>query len=146
MKLLLTQTIGVAAFTLQAALPYPVVDTGQTKCYDNRNEIASPMPGQPFFGQDAHFSNRAPSYTLSTDGLTVRDNITDLTWQCSPDTDGNGVLNRADKLTLAQARALPAKLNASRFAGFDDWRLPSIKELYSLIDQRLRPANAWRPH
>ncbi|MCX6925644.1 MAG: hypothetical protein NT154_20900, partial [Verrucomicrobia bacterium] len=123
MNSLLTLAIGAAAFTLQAALPYPIVDTGQTQCYDNRNEITAPTPGQPFYGQDAHFSKRAPSYTSSADGLTVRDNITDLTWQRSPDTDGNGVLNRADKLTLAQARALPAKLNASRFAGFDDWRL-----------------------
>jgi hypothetical protein len=34
---------------------YVVVDTGQTKCYDNRGEIASPKPGQPFYGQDAQF-------------------------------------------------------------------------------------------
>jgi hypothetical protein len=68
--------------------------------------------------------------------LTVHDNVTGLTWQRSPDSDGDGALTSRDKLTLAQAQALPAKLNAARFGGFTDWRLPSIKELYSLFDAR----------
>jgi hypothetical protein len=128
--------VGLPAACLRAAPPYPIVDTGQAKCYDNRNEIAPPKPGQPFYGQDAQFHAHPPSYTLSADGLTVRDNVTGLTWQHSPDTDGNGALNRSDKLTFTQAQALPAKLNAARFGGFSDWRLPSIKELYSLFDGR----------
>ena len=128
--------IGLSANALRAALPYTIVDTGQVKCYDNRNEIPPPKPGQSFYGQDAQFSAHRASYTLSTDGLTVRDNVTGLTWQRSPDTDGDGSLTRRDKLTLIQAQALPTKLNAARFGGFDDWRLPSIKELYSLFDAR----------
>ena len=121
---------------LRAAQPYTVVDTGQLKCYDNRNEISPPKPGQPFYGQDAQFNIHPSSYMLGADGLTVHDNITDLTWQRSPDTDGDGVLTRHDKLTFSQAQALPAKLNAVKFGGFDDWRLPTIKELYSLFDAR----------
>ena len=128
--------IGTLLGHMNAAQTYTIVDTGQTKCYDNRNEIAPPKPGQPFYGQDAQFQAHRPSYSLSADGLTVQDNNTGLTWQRSPDTDGNGVLNRSDKLTLTQAQALPAKLNAVRFGGFSDWRLPSIKELYSLFDGR----------
>ena len=127
---------GLAGISLRAAQSYTVVDTGQTRCYDNRSEIAPPKRGQPFYGQDAQFQGHSPSYTLAPDGLTVRDNNTGLTWQRSPDTDGDGSPTRRDKLTLAQAQALPAKLNAARFGGFDDWRLPSIKELYSLFDAR----------
>ena len=134
---------GLPVAILGAAQPYPIVATGQAKCYDNRGEIAPPKPGQPFYGQDAQFQGHPANYTLSADGLTVRDNITGLTWQRSPDTDGDGSLTRRDKLTLAQAQALPAKLNAAKFGGFDDWRLPSIKELYSLFDApRHRPQRA----
>ena len=129
-------TTGLSANALRAAQSYSIVDTGQAKCYDNRNEIAPPKPGQPFYGQDAQFRGHPASYALSADGLTVHDNVTALTWQRSPDTDGDSSLTRRDKLTLTQAQALPAKLNAAKFGGFDDWRLPSIKELYSLFDGR----------
>jgi hypothetical protein len=124
----------LSASQLRAAPGYPIVATSQIKCYDNRNEIAPPKPGQPFYGQDAQFQSHPPSYTLSPDGLTVHDNVTSLTWQRSPDTDGDGLLTQRDKLTLSQAEALPAKLNPTKFGGFDDWRLPTIKELYSLFN------------
>jgi hypothetical protein len=128
--------IGSASKGLCASPAYVVVDTGQTKCYDNRSEIAPPKRGQPFYGQDAQFRGHPASYTLSADALTVLDNNTGLTWQRSPDTDGDGALTTRDKLTVAQAQALPAKLNASKYGGFEDWRLPSIKEVYSLFDAR----------
>jgi hypothetical protein len=118
------------------ALPYCVVGTEQAKCYDNNREIVGPKSGQPFYGQDAQFQRHASSYVISGDGLTAYDRNTGLTWQRSPDTDGNKKLNRQDKLTWTQAQAQPAKLNAVKFGGFDDWRLPSIKELYSLFDVR----------
>lgn len=122
--------------SLQAVLPYPIVDTCQTKCYDNRNEITPPKLGQPFYGQDAQFHRHPSCDVISADGLTVCDQTTGLTWQRSPDTDGDGVLTRKDKLTWVQAQVQPAKLNAIKFGGFSDWRLPSIKELYSLFDAR----------
>ncbi|MBG3877459.1 DUF1566 domain-containing protein [Desulfovibrio oxamicus] len=36
-------------------------------------------------------------------------------------------------LTLAEARAHVAELNAARFAGFDDWRLPTVDEVCTLL-------------
>ncbi len=132
-RITLPAVFGLLAPDVFAGLSYPIVDTGQTQCYDNQRAITPPKVGQPFYGQDAQFTSHPASYTLSTDGLTVRDNVTGLTWQRSPDTDGNGQIKANDKLPLAQARALPAKLNAAKFGGFDDWRLPTIKEQYSLF-------------
>jgi len=119
---------------MASPLSYPIVDTGQSRCYDNRTEIAPPKPGQPFYGQDAQYQCHPFRYVISADGLTVCDQTTGLTWQRSPDTDGDGVLTRKDKLTWEQAQAQPAKLNAAKFGGFGDWRLPSIKDLYSLFN------------
>ncbi len=89
----------LSCVTLPAALTYPIVATGQEKCYDNRGEIAPPEKDQPFYGQDAQFQAHPASYTLSADGLTARDNVTGLTWQRSPETDGDGTLTRRDKQT-----------------------------------------------
>jgi len=53
--------------------------------------------------------------------------------------NGDNVLSPHDKLTWSQAQARPAPSRRT-FGGYSDWRLPTIKELYSLIDFR-----AWTP-
>ena len=117
-------------------LPFSIVDTGQVFCYGVTGATACPPPGGALDGQDAQYQGHAPSYTRSADGLTVVDNVTGLTWQHTPDLNGDGALTVADKLTHSGAVARCSALNTSRLGGFDDWRLPSIKELYSLIDFR----------
>ncbi|MBI5302765.1 MAG: DUF1566 domain-containing protein [Chloroflexi bacterium] len=119
--------------THAAATSYPIVDTGQDKCYNASSEITCPSASAAFYGQDAQFAGTQPSYTLSGDGLTTLDNRTGLTWQRSPDTDGNGSLTYADKLLYSQALTRPATMNAANYGGYNDWRLPTLKELYSLI-------------
>jgi len=51
-------------------------------------------------------------------------------WQKSPDLNGDGSINYDDKLTWDEAIAAA---EAFDLAGYDDWRIPTIKELYSLI-------------
>ena len=109
-----------------------VVDTGQERCYGSQREVTCPSPGEPFYGQDAQHHGLAPSYVDNGDG-TVTDRNTGLVWQRSPDQNGDGTIDSADKMTFQEAAARAQTLS---LAGHGDWRLPTIKELYSLIDFR----------
>jgi hypothetical protein len=66
---------------------YPVVGTSQTKCWDSAGNIITPASGGAFYGQDSQFEHATPVYTKSSDGLTVKDEVTGLTWQQSHDTE-----------------------------------------------------------
>ncbi|HEY5621478.1 MAG TPA: DUF1566 domain-containing protein [Pontiella sp.] len=99
---------------------YPVVDTGQLRCYSDQMEMACPERDKPFFGQDAQYSGNRPSYRDNGDG-TVTDLVTGLMWQSDP----------GEKKTYDDAVAGASKC---RTGGHEDWRLPTIKELYSLIN------------
>ncbi len=121
-----------AARTITIAYAYPIVDTGQTKYYDALSEISAPAAGQPFYGQDAQFSGARSSYTLSGDGKTVYDNVTRLTWMRGPNTTLAAPV-KTDKKTYSAAQTYAAAVNSANYGGYGDWRLPSLKELYSLI-------------
>ena len=118
---------------------YSVVDTGQETCYGENGEINCPAAGVSFYGQDAQFTGNAPSYTDNGDG-TITDNVTGLKWQKSADTDSDGDIDAADKPTYAEAGAYCSSLT---LGGYTDWRLPDIKQLYSLIDFRGRDPSGY---
>ncbi|MFC2068110.1 DUF1566 domain-containing protein [Chloroflexota bacterium] len=101
-------------------LSYIVVDTAQEECYDNSREISCRLqPGESFYGQDAQYKGVQPAYQDNSDG-TITDINTGLMWRKDP----------GDKITYEEAVANGFYL---ALAGYDDWRLPTIKELYSLI-------------
>jgi hypothetical protein len=142
---------------------WPIPHSGVTKCYDNEKEIPCPKPGEPFYGQSGNYIINPKSYTkldekgsdLPDDAenwFMVRDNVTELIWEVKQakddihdysnpndsdneyiwyDTDGDS----HDKVTFLK------QINESHFGGFDDWRLPSMIELGSLVaHERFMPA------
>ena len=101
---------------------FPVVDTGQTACYDdNGDEISCPASGEAFAGQDAQYDGNQMSYTDNGDG-TITNNATGLMWQQTPDNQG---LSRPEAVAYCESLEL---------AGYDDWRIPTLKELFSISD------------
>jgi hypothetical protein len=53
----------VFLFWVSHTVAGPVPDTGQKECYDNVGVIDCPAPGEPFYGQDAHYDTNPFSYT-----------------------------------------------------------------------------------
>lgn len=106
-----------------AAAATKIPDTGQNRCYNETKAVACPDRAHDFFGQDAQYSGAQPAYRDNGDG-TVTDRVTGLMWSkaVSP-----------QKVGLEEARQIAQKM---RLGGYDDWRVPNIKELYSLIDFR----------
>jgi hypothetical protein len=103
-----------------AGVSYPIVDTGQGKCYDAAREIAPPAAGAAFYGQDGQVRGTQPAYQDNGDG-TISDLVTGLMW----------VKARGEKVYW---NAAMAGAKQCRVGGYTDWRMPTIKELYSLIN------------
>lgn len=118
-KCLVSCILITSIFTVGYAQTYPIVGTGQTKYYNNIGEIAAPAKGQPYYGQAAFYPGNVPNYTDNGDG-TITDNVTGLMW----------VKARGSLISWSDA---VAGASTNRTGGYTDWRMPTIKETYSLI-------------
>ncbi len=102
-----------------------LLGTGQRRCYggDGRE---SPCPGT---GQDGEsrvgVAPARPRFEVMGTNLVV-DRATGLTWTRSADLAGHAV-------AWAEALERVKGMRSDRAHGFDDWRLPNIRELESLL-------------
>jgi len=100
-----------------------VPKTGQTLCYGVDGSLIDDCTGT---GQDGEYQKGTqwpkPRFTDNGNG-TVSDNLTGLMWtQDTQEIPG----------TMTWSAALTA-CNSLDFAGHDDWRLPNVRELHSLV-------------
>lgn len=105
---------------LSTEWPTTLPDTNQLDCYDLSGEPGCPSGDEALYGQDAQYLRYPPSYTDNDDG-TVTDEVTGLLWQWE----------QQEPQAWDEAEASCAALE---LGGREDWRVPTIKEAYSLID------------
>ncbi len=108
--------------------------TGLQQCYNATKIIACPeTENETFFGQDAYYASKGvctpqsfilkTPYSTKPDEKVVLDENTKLEWQRTIS---------GDTYTFYQAITHCANLE---YAGYDDWRLPTTKELASIMLQ-----------
>lgn len=104
-------------------------DTGQTTCYDTAGSVISCADT----GQDGEFINLM-SFTDKLDG-TVTDDVTGLMWQQEDDA---ATYNWYEATGTADATynldGVTDVCGDSTLGGNLDWRLPTMKEILSIVD------------
>ena len=140
MKPVLHFLVAVSLFTetFGSDLTYPLVDTQQEHSFNEHSYTEFPQMGERFNGQDAQYAGKQPHYKDNGDG-TLSDLVTGLMWTKDPG-------KKVDYEGAVQGASLCST------GGYSDWRLPNIKELYSLIqfngidpDPRSRDAQSLTP-
>jgi len=117
-KIITVFFISLIVITNANAQTYKIVGTGVTNCYNNTTVITCPTnTTDAFYGQ---YQGIAPSYQNNGNG-TTSDLNTGLMW----------VKARGVKISWDSAFIMAAQCN---LGGYNDWRVPTIKELYSLIN------------
>ncbi len=124
--LLLAATAFALAAPRLVGSTFRIPDTGQTDCYgsdaDTGGTQTCPAPGERGYGQDAQYRINTPHYVDNGDG-TVTDTVTGLMWQKGFTRD----------VSFSGAASVAKEANTG---GYTDWRVPTIKELYSLMDDK----------
>ncbi|MCL7762696.1 DUF1566 domain-containing protein [Polaribacter sp. Z014] len=102
---------------------YVQIATGQVTLYDKDGAVINSLSsGDTFYGQDANYLKGVTmSFNEDDEGITT-DNNTGLMWEQIPTTD---------EFTWEEAKEYCENLE---LGGYDDWRMPNLKELYSVAD------------
>ena len=102
---------------------YLMVASGQTITYDADGEVITGLTeGDALYGQDAKYLKGETMAYQDDDDETITDLNTGLMWQQVPSSDDytwDEAVDYCESLELG---------------GYDDWRMPSCKELYSISD------------
>jgi len=130
---------------LQAALvsagPVQLPQTGQQLCWNAEGAVIS-CSGS---GQDGDLTTGAPwsASRFTEQGQTITDTLTGLMWTKDANAPGAAVCETGVPKTWQAAIIHVKCLNESSFLGYNDWRLPNVRELRSLINYGQAAPSAW---
>lgn len=111
-------------------------ETMQTLCYDNDSIISCPSSGEAFFGQEPNFTHLEHSFTIDAGNPTViKEEVSQLIWQKETPLNYDGCLN-GDSCTMEEAIEF---CENSSTGGYDDWRLPTVAELTTIMNYASTP-------
>ncbi len=140
-------------------IPFPVTPTNQHTCYDNASQIdcadiggipasCGDDPAIAFCGQDSQYHTNSRHFSCSdasgsayegcplpaVEGDVAEDSLTGLIWQrVLPDTYA-GCTGGSPSGSLCSFSEAGSYCEDLVYGGHDDWRLPNIYELRSLLD------------
>jgi len=88
-------------------------------------EVAGIVRSHNFFDSQHHPAGRFANFLVNNgDGKTITDRATGVMWQRAG----------CDITAIRHIHAWIDKLNGQKFAGFSDWRLPTMEEALSLLE------------
>ena len=127
-----TDDTNVQTTPVTVTVSHPVLpDTGQSQQYDANGNKMSASESSFYTGQDASINGNALHYQDNGDG-TITDLNTGLTWQQEHD------------FTRRTLKASTEHVESMTLGGHSDWRVPTIKELYSIANfdgQLIKPGD-----
>jgi len=91
----------------------------------NKKDIETVVKNCNFFDKELNAKGDFPNDFVDNGDGTVTDRATGLMWEQK---------GASKEVKFLSATKYVKKLNKKEFAGHDDWRLPTIEELYSLLE------------
>ncbi|TGL56417.1 DUF1566 domain-containing protein [Leptospira ognonensis] len=146
LKVVAVSASGVVGTITELNYFYPVLRTEQNVCYDNATNVVT-CNSVTHAGQDglvqagkSQSYNGPISHTTYPSDIYTFDNNTGLTWQtCINGRSGLSCTGSDASATWASAQtncsALDTNNAGAGYAGVTGWRLPTMKELFTLLRQ-----------
>lgn len=89
-----------------------------------QNELSFVLKKYDFFEKSSNQTGNFKGQLVEVGGGIAQDKKTGLMWEIG---------KSGSKLTFSRAKYYVTELNAGKFGGYDDWRLPTVEELLSLL-------------
>ncbi len=124
MKTFFVTALMLLSISVIAQTTYDDVDLDEIIFYDEYTQDATSVEIEELmYVQEAYYQNNEPNYVDNGDG-TITDDVNGLMWQKYESSD---LLDWQDAVEYVQ------RMNAKKYLGYADWRIPTVADSYSLI-------------